>query len=44
MSSKNKKVKHTKKEEQQGNRVIKIIFVALIILGFALMLGISFLG
>ena len=44
MSSKNKNVKHSKKEEQQGNKVVKIVFISLIILGLALMLGVSFFG
>lgn len=43
MSNK-KKVKHSKKEEQQANKIIKIIFIALIALGLVLMLGISFFG
>ena len=43
MSSKNK-VKHSKKEEEQANKVIKIIFISLIVLGLLLMLGMSFFG
>lgn len=43
MSNKNK-IKHSKKEEEQANKVVKIIFVALIVLGLLLMLGISFFG
>ncbi|NDV81003.1 hypothetical protein D0T87_03305 [Bacteroides sp. 51] len=40
--SKNKKVKHSKKEEQQAQKVVKIIFVSLIILGLAMIIGFSF--
>lgn len=43
MSNKNK-VKHSKKEEEQANKVVKIIFIALIVLGLLLMLGMSFFG
>lgn len=40
--SKNKKGKHSKKEEQQAQKVVKIIFVSLIILGLAMIIGFSF--
>lgn len=42
MSSKRKNVKHTRKEEEQANKVIKVVFVSLIVLGLLLMLGFSF--
>ncbi len=35
MSNKKNKTIHNAKEEQQGNKVVKIIFIALIILGLA---------
>ncbi len=35
MSNKKNKVKHNAKEEEQGNKVVKIIFISLIILGVA---------
>lgn len=44
MSSKNRNVKHSKREEAQANRIIRIVFIALIVLGFFLMLGFSFFG
>jgi len=40
--SKNKKVKHSKKEEQQARKVVRILFVSLIILGLAMIIGFSF--
>ncbi len=43
MTSK-KKANKTKKEEQQAKKVIRIIFVALIVLGLVLMLGVSFMS
>lgn len=39
-----KKGKRSKKEEEQANKVIKIIFAGLIILGLLLMIGVSLLG
>lgn len=42
MSSKNKSVKHSKREEQQANKVIKIVFVSLIVLALAMILSFSF--
>lgn len=44
MSSKNKSMKRNKREEAQAKRIIKIVFIALIVLGFFLMLGFSFFG
>ncbi|MEG1562654.1 MAG: hypothetical protein RR365_02840 [Bacteroides sp.] len=44
MGKNNKKVKHSKKEEQQGNKVIKIVFVSLIILALIMLIAFSFLG
>lgn len=35
MSNKKNKVKHNAKEEEQGNKVVKIIFIALVVLGAA---------
>lgn len=40
--SKNKKTKHNKKEEQQARKVVRVIFVSLIILGLAMIIGFSF--
>mgnify|MGYP003623518218 CR=1 FL=1 len=40
--SKNKKVKHNQKEEQQARKVVNMIFVSLIILGLAMIIGFSF--
>ncbi len=42
--SKNKKTKSSRKEEQQANKVIKIIFVSLIILGLFMLIGFSLLS
>lgn len=42
--SKKKKVTHSKREEQQANKVIKIIFVSLIILALVMLIGYSLLG
>jgi hypothetical protein len=39
--SQSKKVKRSKKEEQQARKVVKIIFVSLIFLGLALIIGFS---
>ena len=44
MGKNKKKVTHTKKEEEQANRVIKIISVGLVILALAMLIGFSFLG
>ncbi|MBP1614557.1 MAG: hypothetical protein H6Q13_2005 [Bacteroidetes bacterium] len=41
--SKIRKVTHTKKEEQQANRVLKIIFVALVALALVMLIGFSLL-
>lgn len=40
--SKSKKVAHSKKEEAQAQRVIKIVFVSLIILALVLLITFSF--
>ncbi|WP_255490070.1 hypothetical protein [Bacteroides sp. 214] len=40
MSNK-KKIKNSKKEEQQAGKVVKIIAVSLIILGLLMMIGFS---
>lgn len=42
--SKNKKVTHSKKEEERANKVIKIVFVSLIILALVLLISFSFFG
>lgn len=44
MGKNKKKVAHTKKEEEQAKRVIKIISVGLVILALAMLIGFSFLG
>nr|WP_320057292.1 hypothetical protein [uncultured Bacteroides sp.] len=41
--SKIRKVTHTKREEQQANRVLKIIFVALVALALVMLIGFSLL-
>ncbi len=41
--SNRKKVKDNRKEEKQAQRVIKIVFVSLVIVGLAMMIGFSFL-
>lgn len=43
MSKNKKKVAHTKKEEEQAKRVIKIVFVSLVILALAMLIGFSLL-
>lgn len=40
--SKNKKVTHSKKEEAQAKRVIKIVFISLIVLALVMLVGFSF--
>lgn len=44
MGKNKKKVTHTKMEEEQAKRVIKIISVGLVILALAMLIGFSFLG
>lgn len=44
MSKNKKKAMHSKREEQQANKVIKIVFVSLIILALAMLIGYSLLG
>ena len=44
MGKNKKKVTHTKKDEEQAKRVIKIISVGLVILALAMLIGFSFLG
>ena len=44
MGKNKKKVTHTKKEEEQAKRGIKIISVGLVILALAMLIGFSFLG
>lgn len=44
MNKNKKKVTHSKREEQQANKVIKIVFVSLIILALVMLIGYSFLG
>lgn len=41
---KNKKKKSKKNEEAQGQKVVKILFVSLIILGLLMMIGFSLLS
>lgn len=36
-----KKKKHSKREEMQGGKVVKILFISLIILGLVMMIGFS---
>lgn len=44
MSNSRKKIVRGKKEEAKAQRVIKIIFVSLIILALVLLISFSFLG
>lgn len=44
MSGKNKKVKHSEKEERQARKVVNIIFVSLIFLALIMIIGFSLLG
>lgn len=44
MSKNKKKVTHSKKEEAQANKVIKIVFVSLIILALVMLIGFSLVG
>ena len=44
MSKNNKKVTHSKKEEEQAKKVVKIVFVSLVILALAMIIGFSLLG
>lgn len=39
-----KKVKHTKKEEEQAGKVVRIVFISLIIVGLAIIIGFSLLS
>ena len=44
MGKNNKKVTHTKNEEEQAKRVIKIISISLVILALAMIIGFSFVS
>ena len=44
MSKNEKKVTHSKKEEEQAKKVVKIVFVSLVILALAMIIGFSLLG
>ena len=44
MSKNKKKVTHSKKEEEQAKKVVKIVFVSLVILALAMIIGFSLLG
>lgn len=44
MGKSRKKVTHTKKEEEQAQRVIKIIFVSFVILALMMLIAFSFVG
>ena len=44
MGKNKKKVTHTKKEEEQAKRVIKIISISLVILALAMIIGFSFVS
>lgn len=41
---KNKKAKRMQKEEEQAGKVIKIIFISLIVLGLFMLIGFSLLS
>lgn len=42
--NKKKKVSHSKKEEAQANRVIKMVFISLIVLALVMIVGFSVWG
>lgn len=42
--SNRKKIKQTKKEEQQANKVVKIVIVSLFVLACIMLVGYSFIG
>ena len=44
MSKNKKKVTHSKKEEELAKKVVKIVFVSLVILALAMIIGFSLLG
>ena len=44
MRKNKKKVTHSKKEEEQAKKVVKIVFVSLVILALAMIIGFSLLG
>lgn len=44
MGKNKKKVTHTKKEEEQAKRVIRIISIALVVLALVMIIGFSFMG
>ena len=44
MSKNKKKVTHSKKEVEQAKKVVKIVFVSLVILALAMIIGFSLLG
>ena len=44
MGKNKKKVTHSKKEEEQAKKVIKVVFVSLVILALAMIIGFSLLG
>ena len=44
MSKNKKKVTHSKKVEEQAKKVVKIVFVSLVILALAMIIGFSLLG
>ena len=42
LMGKNKKAMHSKKEEKQAEKVVKIVFFSLILLGIIMLVGFSF--
>jgi hypothetical protein len=42
--SKNRKVKHSKKEELHARKVVRITFISMIALGAAIIIGFSLFG
>ena len=44
MSKNKKKVTHINEEEEQAKKVVKIVFVSLVILALAMIIGFSLLG
>ena len=44
MGKSKRKVAHSKKEEEQAQRVVKIVFVSLIILALIMLIAYSFFG
>ncbi len=42
LMGKSKKIAHSQKEEKQAEKVVKIVFFSLVLLGIAMLIGFSF--